>query len=184
MGNANKYRLYLVIYDNNRSAGPGSPMLIHWALLIGTKHEDPNAMRKTHCLYHATNTKGYWRCERHTVECVRTSSMLGRVFLGKINPECLATVDHMLADPRRVRAGDPRWDCWAWVEEALADVVQQGLVQIQAKGGLDLRQLKDYGWQFATEIVAEKLDSGHGIPVTVDYPGPGRVPAQILNQAF
>ncbi|KAI0652591.1 hypothetical protein C8Q79DRAFT_1005764 [Trametes meyenii] len=181
MGNADKYRLYLAIYHNSRATGPGQPMPVHWALLIGTKHEDPNGLRKTHCRYHATNQTGRWAFERRTVECVRTPSMLGRVFLGKVDPDDLSTVDCVLADPRRVRADDPHWDCWVWVAEALMYMWRHGLVQIQAKDGFDLRHLKEYGRQFAAEIVAKGLDSGHGLPVTVPYPGPGTIPARILK---
>ncbi|KAI9066485.1 hypothetical protein FKP32DRAFT_1610007 [Trametes sanguinea] len=183
MGTTDKYRLYLATYDNSKAAGPGYPLQIHWALLLGPKHEDPDSLLKTHVRYHATNRtrSGCWEFERRAVECVRSPSMLGRILLGKVDPMDMSTIDRMLADPRRIKAGDPRWDCWKWVEEALVDLIQKGFLHIQAKGGVDLRHLLAYGQRFSAEVVAIGLDTGYGLPVTVAYPGPGPIPAKIIK---
>ncbi|KAI8981363.1 hypothetical protein BD414DRAFT_371780, partial [Trametes punicea] len=167
-----KYRLYLAAYDNSKAAGTGHALQIHWALLLGPKHEDPASLRKTHVLYHATNhtQTTRWEFERRAVECVRSPSMLGRVFLGKVDPADLVTLERVLADPQRVKVGDPCWNCRKWVEEALVDLVRVGIVQLHSKGEIDVRHLLAYGQHFSTEIVARSLDTGWGIPITTTYP--------------
>ncbi|OSD00884.1 hypothetical protein PYCCODRAFT_1446048 [Trametes coccinea BRFM310] len=183
MGITDKYRLYLAMYDNSKTDGPGYPLHIHWALLLGPKREEPDSLQKTHVRYHATNRtrSGRWEFERRAVECVRSPSMLGRILLGKVDPTDLSTIDCMLADPRRIKPGDPRWDCWKWVEDALVDLVQKGLLHIQAKGGVDLRHLLAFGQRFSAEVMARGLDTGYRLPATTTYPGPGPIPAKIIK---
>lgn len=86
MGNPDKFRLYLAMYDNGKFVAPGDPPPIHWALMVGPKFEEPLSLLKTNVLYHATNRTrgGHWEFERREVECVRSRSMLGRILLGKI----------------------------------------------------------------------------------------------------
>ncbi|KAI0778873.1 hypothetical protein BD413DRAFT_466417 [Trametes elegans] len=174
-GGADKHRLYLAVYDNSKASGPGYPLQIHWALLLGTKREEPASLQKTHVRYHATNRTrtGHWEYERRAVECVRSPSMLGRVFLGKVDRRDVPVLDRVLGDPRRMRPRDPRWDCWKWVEEALLDLIGMNLVQLHARG-IDLSHLLAFGQKVAVEVVTEGLDIGYGIPITVTYTGPGR----------
>ncbi|KAI0354694.1 hypothetical protein OH77DRAFT_1521581 [Trametes cingulata] len=182
MGNTDKYRLYLATYHTRLSVPGGAPQ-IHWALLLGPKHEDPGSLQKTHVLYHATNhtTGGRWEFARRAVECVRSPSMLGRILVCKVDPKDLGEVERVLADPRRVRGQDPRWDCWVWVAEALVDLVRHGLVQWQAKGGVDVGHLFAYGQRFSADVLRSGLDVGSGIPPTVTYPGPGAIPDRIIK---
>ncbi|KAI0658457.1 hypothetical protein C8Q70DRAFT_1055030 [Cubamyces menziesii] len=183
MGGADKFRLYLAVYDNSKAAGSGLPLQLHWALLLGPKHEDASSLQKTHARYHATNRTrtGRWEFERRAVECVRTPSMLGRILLGKIEPADLDAVERVLADPRRVKVEDARWDCWKWVEDALVDLLQKGLLRMQARDGVNMRHLLAYGQRFSTEVVERGLDTGYGMPVTVVYPGPGPIPTKIIK---
>ncbi|KAI0640153.1 hypothetical protein C8Q77DRAFT_113714 [Trametes polyzona] len=174
MGGIDKHRLYLAMYDDSKAAGPGAPPQIHWALLLGPKHEDLWSMQKTNVRYHATNRTrtGRWEFERRAVECLRSPLMLGRIFLGKIEKDDAAAVDCLLADPRRIGGGS-RWDCWDWVESALVDLLQKGLLQLQNKAGLKMSDLRKYGQSLSTEIAAAGLDIGYGMPFTMAYPGPG-----------
>ncbi|KAI0368943.1 hypothetical protein BV20DRAFT_947200 [Pilatotrama ljubarskyi] len=174
MGAADKHRLYLATYTS-RVPGPGGALQIHWALLLGPKHEEPASLQKTHVLYHATNQTqtGRWEFGRRAIECVRSPSMLGRILVCKVDPKDVGELERVLSNPRRIRGNDPRWDCWVWVAEALADLVQSGLVQWQARGAVDLRHLLAYGQRFSAEVVSRGLDTGYGLPVTVTYPGPG-----------
>ncbi|CDO73400.1 hypothetical protein BN946_scf185013.g34 [Trametes cinnabarina] len=178
-----KYRLYLAMYDNSRAVGAGYPTQIHWALLVGPKHEDPDSLQKTHVRYHATNytRSGRWEFERRPVECVRSPSMLGRILLGKVDRADLANLERMLADPRRIKAGQPHWNCWKWVEEALSDLVQKGVLYVRARGGLDVRHLLTYGQRFSAEIVARELNAGYGLPITIAYTGPERYVRAVLR---
>ncbi|KAI0829018.1 hypothetical protein BC628DRAFT_1337568 [Trametes gibbosa] len=175
MGNPDKFRLYLVMYDNERIAAYGGPPRIHWSLMLGPKFEEPRSLQRTNVLYHATNRthSGRWEFERREVECVRSRSMLGRICLGKVEQHDWVMVERMLADHRRIKNGERGWDCWAWIESALADLLLYKFLRLQCRSGIDLRHLKDYGKALSKEIMMEGLDRGNGIPVTVDYPGPG-----------
>lgn len=169
MGGKRKYYLYLAMYDNSRSVAHGQ---IHWGLLVGPKDEDPTSVKKTHGLFHAVHEAGHWKFEMRTFECVRSRSMLGRVLLGKTEEDHMKAVDAVLANPARVEADNPRWDCWSWVEGALKALQETDLVQWKARVN-DLQHLQAYGRQFSAEIRDKGLDTGNGIPATVVYPGPG-----------
>ncbi|KAH9854302.1 hypothetical protein C2E23DRAFT_883901 [Lenzites betulinus] len=183
MGNPDKFRLYLAMYDNGKLVAPGDPPQIHWALMVGPKFEEPLSLLKTNVLYHATNRTrgGHWEFERREVECVRSRSMLGRILLGKVEQYDWSTVELMLGDRRRIGNGEQGWDCWVWIEGALIDLLHYDVLRLQNRGGIDLRHLKDYGRALCGEIIREGLDRGDGIPVTVDYPGPGPIPSKILK---
>lgn len=178
MNEKRKYYLYLAMYDNSRSLAHGQ---IHWGILMGPKDEDPTSVKKTHGLFHAVHEAGKWNFERRTFECVRSKSMIGRILLGKTEESRMQAVDDVLADARRMVADSPRWDCWSWVEGALKALQETDLVQWKFRGDINLQHLQAYGLQFSKEIREKGLDTGYGIPATVDYPGGGARTVRIFD---
>ncbi|RPD64580.1 hypothetical protein L227DRAFT_494307 [Lentinus tigrinus ALCF2SS1-6] len=164
--------LYLALYDDTRLPGQQS-LRIHWALILAPvpKYEDPHSFAKTNTLFHVTHKNGRWELERRPAECVRTPSMLGRVFLGKIERRHVAEVEKRLGDARKMRAECAWWDCQRWVEEALIDLSRERWLQL---GGLiQLDHLFKFAQRFGEEVVERGLNVGFEMPITVDYPGAG-----------
>ncbi|TFK84944.1 hypothetical protein K466DRAFT_601603 [Polyporus arcularius HHB13444] len=171
--------LYLALYDDTRL--PGQTLRIHWALILAPtpKYEDPRSFAKTNILFHVTNTNGHWDLERREAECVRTPAMLGRIFLGKVERRHISHVEKRLEDTRKVRAECKWWDCRGWVEEALIDLARERWLQL---GGLiQLDHLFAFAQKFGEEVVEKELNVGFGMPITVDYPGPGPIPSKIVK---
>lgn len=163
--------LYLAAYDDTRTND--RRLQIHWALLIAPKprHEDPYSFKKSNTRYHVTSQNGHWQFERRHIECVRTPSMLGRIYIGTITESYPGAVAHRLSDPRRIRDTEPGWYCQSWVEEAIADLARCGALHVEHP--IRQHHLFLFARKFAEEVLDRGLNVGHGVPMTVSYrPGP------------
>ncbi|KAI0714727.1 hypothetical protein C8Q76DRAFT_692760 [Earliella scabrosa] len=174
-----KLHLYLAAYDDTRVTTQG--LKIHWALLLAPepKREDPMSFAKSTTRFHVTNKNGHWAFECRQTECVRTPAMLGRVFVGTISKRHLIDVEERLSDPRRIRAGNPHWDCRRWVEEALVDLARERILHLAHVVQLD--HLFAFAQRFSEEVIKRGLNVGYDVPITVNYPGPGPIPHIIIK---
>ncbi|OCH92982.1 hypothetical protein OBBRIDRAFT_832991 [Obba rivulosa] len=177
MGAPDKYRVYLVSYEMPLSETTG---ILHWAIMMGPKREDPQDPTKTCVLFHATNTdNGKWEHQRKPISCARTSRMVARLLLGKIEPLAVVKADALLRDPARLRPDDDRWNCQTWAEEAIIDLTKQKILQTHT--AIDVGHVFRYMQQYSMEVLNKRLNTGSGIPLTVEYHGPGNIPQKFFK---
>lgn len=143
-----------------------------WALLLTPKREDIHHLNGRCTLYHVIEKMGgdVWQFEKRRTDSVRTGSMLGRVTLGKVNHKSIVRIQELLADSSRIRIHDPGWDSEVWVEEAISDLVREGV--LETKVPIDVEHLMKYTRQQSGEVVERGLNMGYRLPPTTEYPGP------------
>ena len=119
----NKPRLYIALYTNPR------PNQYHWALMVGPKDvEDPSVVR-----YHVKNPPAEiagevvapWIYERIVPSRLRTWNLLARLVVAKIEEPDL--IDSTLQAVPIIQ-GDPEWTCRIWVKDAVAALVDAGVL--------------------------------------------------------
>lgn len=167
MGISNKYRMHLVAYHR-----PMFNDYLEWALLLTPKKEDIHNLDGKCTLYHVIEKMpgNIWHFERKSTDSARTGSMLGRVTIGNVDHEDTVRLQQLLANPSRVRIHDPDWDREVWVEEAISDLVREGI--LETKVPVDVGHLMKYARQQGREIVERRLNVGYRLPPTSKYPGP------------
>ncbi|EMD32608.1 hypothetical protein CERSUDRAFT_126714 [Gelatoporia subvermispora B] len=177
MGVPDKYRVYLVSYEMPLTENTG---VFHWAIFMGPKDEDPRDLQKRCLLFHATNTDtGSWQYQRRETTCARTPRMVGRLLLGKIEPRSVVKADAILQDPARIRPGDDQWNCQTWAEEAIIDLAEQQI--LQSHSAIDVGQAFRFMQQYSLEILSNRLNTGNGVPLTIEYPKCGEIPRKFFK---
>ncbi|KAI5990264.1 hypothetical protein EDD15DRAFT_2282359 [Pisolithus albus] len=127
---SNKNRVYVALYARGGQATmPGGEDRYHWALLTGPKSISDNSIGKR---FHAkeqmtmvsNRPQPIWQFDERDINMTPTAMILVRIVVAKI-------VDQQRLEniPRRnvpIRAGNPGWNCVAWVKEAYETLMADG----------------------------------------------------------